>query len=85
MERHNDVRDNFAFSTEIMSRLKQSYDKQNLTLVVMSYEIYELTVQDDIKICLDRNRLSRTVTKYYECYCEEIHHLICFLIHLYAN
>ena len=47
MYRHNDVRDNVAF-TEIMFtlkaikfNLKRSYDKQNLTLVVISYEIYE--------------------------------------------
>ena len=40
------VRDNVAFSTEIMSTLKtikstlkRSYDKQDLTLVVSSYEM----------------------------------------------
>ena len=43
MSRHNDVRDNVAFSIEIMLtlkvikfNLKRSYDKQNLTLVVIS-------------------------------------------------
>ena len=48
MLRHNDVRDNVLFSIEIMSTLqtiksslKRSYDKQNLTLVAISYEIYE--------------------------------------------
>ena len=45
---HDAFRDNVVFSIEIMSsfkaiksHLKQSYDKQNLTLVVISYEIYE--------------------------------------------
>ena len=45
---HDAVRDNFVFSFEIMSTFKaiklcltQSYDKQNLTLVIISYEIYE--------------------------------------------
>ena len=48
MQRHNDIRDNVAFSIEIMFTLKDvkfnfkwSYDKQNLTFVVISYEIYE--------------------------------------------
>ena len=47
-QRHDAVRDNVMFSFEIISsfkaikpHLKQSYDKQNLTLVVISYEIYE--------------------------------------------
>ena len=42
------VRDSILFSNEKMStfkvikfHLKQSYDKQNLTLMVISYEIYE--------------------------------------------
>ena len=42
------VRDSILFSIEKMStfkaikfHLKQSYDKQNLTLMVISYEIYE--------------------------------------------
>ena len=45
---HNYVCDKVAFSIEIMSTLetiksslKQPYDKQNLTLMVISYEIYE--------------------------------------------
>ena len=48
MWRHNEVRDKVLFSAEIMSTLKtikssfkRSYDKQNLTFVVISYEIYE--------------------------------------------
>ena len=46
--RHDDVRDNNAFFVEILSTLKaiessfeRSYDKQNITLVVISYEIYQ--------------------------------------------
>ena len=46
--RHADVRDNNAFFVEILSTLKaiqssfeRSYDKQNITLVVISYEIYQ--------------------------------------------
>ena len=46
--RHDDVHVNHAFSVEqlstvksIKSNLKGSYDKQNLTLVVISYKIYE--------------------------------------------
>ena len=46
--RHDATCDNDMFSIEMMSifkaikyHLKQSYDKQNLTLVVISYEIYE--------------------------------------------
>ena len=45
----NDVLDNVAFSIEIMFTLKAikfnlkwSYDKQNLTLMVLSYEIMKL-------------------------------------------
>ena len=45
---HDTVRDNFMFSIEIISvfnatefNSKQSYYKQNLTLVVISCEIYE--------------------------------------------
>ena len=48
MFKHDDVRDNNAFFVEIMSTLKaiknpfeRSYDKQNITLVVISYEIYQ--------------------------------------------
>ena len=47
-QRHDDVRDNNAVFVEIMSTLKaikssfeKSYDKQNITLVVNSYEIYQ--------------------------------------------
>ena len=46
--RHDDVRDNNAFFVEILSSLKaikssfeRSYDKQDITLVVISYEIYQ--------------------------------------------
>ena len=60
---HDVVRDNVMFSIEIMSsfkaikpHLKQSYDKQNLTLVVISYEmttrvrssIYLLYIKNEI-------------------------------------
>ena len=45
---HGAIRDSVMFSVEIgsafraiKSHLKQSYDKQNLTFVVISYEIYE--------------------------------------------
>ena len=48
MYRYDYVRDNNAFSIDILSTLEamkfnlnRSYDKQNLTLVVISYEIYE--------------------------------------------
>ena len=45
---NDDVRDNHAFFVEKMSTLKaikshfeKSYNKQNITLVVISYEIYQ--------------------------------------------
>ena len=48
-KRHDDVRDNNAFFVEILSTFKaikssseRSYDKQNITLVVISYEIYQI-------------------------------------------
>ena len=48
-ERHDDVRGNNAFFVEIMSTLKaikshveRSYDKQNITVTVISYEIIKL-------------------------------------------
>ena len=42
--RHDAVRDNITFSVKMMStksHLKQSYDKQNLSLVAISNEISE--------------------------------------------
>ena len=44
MQRYNDVRVNVAIMLTLKAtkfKLKWSYDKQNLTLVVISYEIYE--------------------------------------------
>ena len=48
----DNVRVNNAFRIEIMiilkaikSHFKRSYDKQNLTLVAISYEIYEMTTR----------------------------------------
>ena len=45
-ERHDEFRDNNAFFVEIMSTLKaiksyfeRSYEKQNITLMVISYEM----------------------------------------------
>ena len=34
----------------IKSSLKRSYDKQNLTLVVISYEIYEISYEMTIRV-----------------------------------
>ena len=50
MRLYNAIRDDVMFSTEIMStflykaiksHFKQSYDQQNLKLVVIPYEIYK--------------------------------------------
>ena len=48
---HDDIRDNNAFFVEIISTLKainssseRSYDKQNITRVVISYEIYQTSI-----------------------------------------
>ena len=55
-----------SFSIEIMSifqaiksHLKQSYDKQNLTLVVISYISYEMTTS--VRSSIDRGEKRRTI------------------------